>query len=139
MRLNANQAYQGSFVQTAWSSKVAILEVLYSFRTSHQTIFGVRAETLDQKSDHHGLLWVRKDSRGFQLWQECRQRPYIIDGESDYEIEEILGHYETESGTVYYAVKWIDYECPTWELEDDLWSCRLITSYCLHLTQLTQE
>jgi hypothetical protein len=139
MRLNSSQAYRGSIIRTAWSSKVAILEVLFSFGTSYRTFLGVRAETLDRKSDHDELLWVCKDSQGFQLWQECRQRPYIIDGESDYEIEQILGHYESQSGDIHYAVKWIDYECPTWELEDDLWSCRLITTYCLDLLRLTQD
>lgn len=138
MRIITDQAYHGSFVRAAWSSKVAILEVLYSLKTSNQIFLGVRGETLDPQSDHHGLLWVSKDSQGFQVWQECRQRPFIMEGESEYEIEEILGHYETQTGAVYYAVKWFDYECPTWELEDDLWSSRLITDYCLQLPSLIE-
>lgn len=123
------------FVRTAWSSKVAILEVLYTYRTLYQTFLGVRTETLDPTSDQNGLLWVCKDTQGYQVWQECHQRPYIIEGESDYDVKEILGHYESPNGSVYYAVKWIGYECPTWELEDDLWGCRLITTYCLSLPQ----
>jgi hypothetical protein len=60
MRIITDQTYQVSFVQAAWSSKVAILEVLCSLKTSNQIFLGVRGETLDPKSDHHGLLWVQR-------------------------------------------------------------------------------
>jgi hypothetical protein len=136
LRPTSDTLCRSSFVRTAWSSNVTILQVLYTYRTSTHTFLGVRTETLQQKSDHHSLLWVVKDGQGFRVWQECRQRPFIINGESEFEIQGIIGHYETQTGAVYYAVKWIHYECPTWELEDDLWNCQLITDYCLYLPSL---
>ena len=137
MHLEAERAYRGSVIQTAWSSNVAVIQVLYTLRTADWTFHGVRVETLDQgwevSSDATKLLWVLEDHQGLRTWQECRQRPFIIDGELEHDIEKIVGHYESQTGSVYYAVKWVDFECPTWELEDDLSSCQLITEYCMHL------
>ena len=143
IHLRAESAYRGSFVRTAWSSNVVILQVLYSLRTPNQIFHGVKVDTLDQEvgasTDGNGLLWVAEDSQGLRVWQECRQRPFILDGEIEYEIEEIVGHYEAQTGSVYYAVKWSDYECPTWELEDNLRSTRFITEYCMQLLGSGQE
>ncbi|KAK1656939.1 hypothetical protein BDP55DRAFT_738597 [Colletotrichum godetiae] len=52
---------------------------------------------------------------------ECAQRPHMIDGHSSYVPESIAGHHEAGNGAVLYGVKWIGYECPTWELESDLY------------------
>lgn len=139
MQLQPDWAHRGSFVQTAWSSSVVILQVLYTIKTPDRIFHGAIVENLDQASGTSAtdnLLWVVDDSYGLRMWQECRQRPFITQGEYGYEIEEVFGHYETQTGSVYYAVKWVDYECPTWELEDDLYDSNLTTEYCMHLQGL---
>ena len=50
------------------------------------------------------LGWV-EDGEGLQIWPECRQQPQIIDGELEHEIEKMVGSYESQTGSVYYAVK----------------------------------
>ena len=35
----------------------------------------------------------------------------------------LIGYYRSVSGNVFVGVKWRGYECPTWELEDDLLQC----------------
>lgn len=139
--LDPDGKYEGSFVRTAWSSRVVILRVLYTITSTNQSILfhGVKAKTTDRKQEASAedeLLWVFKDCSGLRLWQECRQKPFIIDGEVDSDIEEIVGHHEDESGAIHYAVKWLDYECPTWESEADLYTCPLITDYCLNLPKM---
>jgi hypothetical protein len=133
MLVITDKAYEGLFVRAAWSSRVTILQALYSLTISDQTFLGVKTKTLDHESDHHGLLWIYKDGENFRVWQECRQRPFVGSFDVEQEIEEILGHHEMENGDVYYAVKWLSYTCPTWESEDDLFSCRQATDYCLQL------
>ncbi|KEY63885.1 hypothetical protein S40285_08976 [Stachybotrys chlorohalonatus IBT 40285] len=135
MHLIPDRSHRGSLVHTAWSSNVSILQVLYSIKTSDLTFHGVTVEGFDDSGD---LLWVLEDHLGLRIWQECRQRPFISDGdlgELENEIEEIVGHYEAPTGSIYYAVKWVGYECPTWELEDDLGGGRQITDYCMHLLE----
>ncbi|KAK4206037.1 hypothetical protein QBC37DRAFT_301603, partial [Rhypophila decipiens] len=70
---------------------------------------------------------VFDNTYSLRVWQECRQRPFITEGKYGYEVEQISGHYETPTGSVYYGVKWTVYECPTWELEDDLYNSQLTT------------
>ncbi|KAH8655519.1 hypothetical protein BX600DRAFT_385289 [Xylariales sp. PMI_506] len=129
-------AYCGASVQTVWSSHVIIVQVLYSLKARNETFHGVKVETLNYESGHplyyDGLLWVVEDGGNLRIWQECRQSPWITDGEVEGEIEEIIGHYESDTGSVYYAIKWMDYECPTWELEEDVLTCQLIDHYWLH-------
>ncbi|KAH7303147.1 hypothetical protein B0I35DRAFT_365538 [Stachybotrys elegans] len=135
--LGSDGSHKQLFTQAPWSPKVPILQVICSIKTASRTFHGVQVEALDQESNHHSLVWVFEDIRGFRVWQECCQRPFIIDGESVNEIKEIVGHHEDQTGCVYYAVKWTDYECPTWELEDDLGNHQIITEYCLQLLRPT--
>ncbi|KAK3933652.1 hypothetical protein QBC46DRAFT_368648 [Diplogelasinospora grovesii] len=128
-RLTPKVAYLGSPVRTGWSSHVVVMQVLYTLWKPELIFHGIRVENLDGDLRNwpytEGLLW------------ECRQRPRIINGEADFEIEEIVGHYQAQSGLVYYAIKWVEYECPTWELEDDLYGySQLLTQYCRHLPTL---
>ncbi|KAK3933477.1 hypothetical protein QBC46DRAFT_368726 [Diplogelasinospora grovesii] len=137
-RLNPKVAYLGCPVRTGWSSHVVVVQVLYTLWKPELIFHGVRVENLDGDFRNwpytEGLLWVLEDGQELRIWQECRQRPRIIDGEADCEIEEIVGHYQAQSGPVYYAIKWVGYECPTWELEDDLHGySQLLTQYCRHL------
>lgn len=68
------------------------------------------------------LIWAYGDDRQLSLWQDIRQRPRIIDSKSEANIERIVGHYQVATGEYYYAIKWKNYACPTWELEANL-SC----------------
>ncbi|KAK4206201.1 hypothetical protein QBC37DRAFT_301271 [Rhypophila decipiens] len=141
MQLQPDWARRGSLVQTAWSSNVVILQVLYTVTTLDRKFHGVIVENPVQArgaSATDDLLWVFDDSCGLRVWQECRQRPFITEGEYG-EIEQVFGHYENPTGSVYYAVKWTDYECPTWELEDDLYDSQLTTEYCIHLPGLEKH
>jgi hypothetical protein len=100
-----------------------------------RTFYGVRVENLDQTGwdwlDRDGLLWVFDNGQHLEIWQESRQRPRVVDGIPDCGIERIVGHYQDESGRVYYGVKWLNYESPSWELEEDLERCSdLLTRYC---------
>ena len=124
----------GSFIKTDWSSQLVIIEVLYTVENLVRTFHGVRFKNLEKKTEDwpqdEGLLWVYNEGHIVRIWQECRQRPRFIEGEPDCEIREIVGHYYTQTGLVYYAILWMEYECPTWELEENLDSCsQLITEY----------
>ena len=132
----------GLFIKTEWSSRLVILEVLYTIKKLGRTFYGVRFENLDEKTGDwlqtEGPLWVYKEGRDIRIWQECRQRPRFIEGEPESdEIRKIIGHYYSQTGLVYYAIMWAEYMCPTWELEEDLDSCsQLITEYYkAHITQ----
>ncbi|KAK8038384.1 hypothetical protein PG994_015151 [Apiospora phragmitis] len=73
------------------------------------------------------------------MWQECQQRPRLIDGEPTHAIEDVVAHYQTSTGSVYYAIKWAGYECPTWELESDLDGCvELSTPSCMRLAPVLE-
>jgi len=62
---------------------------------------------------------------GLQIWQDCWSQPRINDGELEHEIKGKVGHYESQTGSVYYAV--VNYGCSTWELEEDICSsCYLL-------------
>lgn len=131
-RVQPKWAYRGSIVRTACSSHVIVTQVLYSFKALDQIFHGVKVvPEPGHPSYYDGLLWVVDDGEGLLVWQECRQRPRIIDGKFEHEIEEIVGHYESWTGSVYYAIKWMDYKCPTWESEEDMLTCHLINKYWL--------
>jgi hypothetical protein len=124
MEIIAPQYYhRGRNIQTAWSPQVTILEVLLSVKVSHWVFHGVRAETLEPLwdwPDMESLLWVFDDGTGFKLWQDFQHRPRIVNGEAAFGVESVVGHYQSETGNVYLGVKWWGYDCPTWELEDDM-------------------
>jgi hypothetical protein len=62
---------------------------------------------LDQKTrdwlDDEGLLWVYKEGHNVRIRQECRQQPQFIEGEPECEIRNIIGHYCTQTGLVYFS------------------------------------
>ena len=124
----------GSLLKSDWSSKLVIIEVLYIIKKQGCSFYGLRVDNVDKNSgdwpDNEGLLWVYKEGQAFRICQECKQRPRFIEGQPEYKIREIIGHYFAETGSIYYAILWVDYTCPTWELEDDLESCsQLVTEY----------
>ncbi|KAH8659437.1 hypothetical protein BGZ61DRAFT_433541 [Ilyonectria robusta] len=116
--------YRECPVQTAWSSDVIVVEVLMTFTTPNWTFHGIRAANYDweqwdwPRSD--GLLWVVDDGQRLRLWQDFRQCPNVMQCDSECSVEAVIGYYQSDTGNNYVAVKWQDYECPTWELESDL-------------------
>ena len=129
---------KGVLIQTPWSSNVVLQEIIYEVHTYINTFYGVRAETRDSngwplKSDH--LLWVYDKEQELHLWQEAIQQPRSVDVDLDDAVK-VIGHYESDTGEVFYALKWSNYSCPTWELEEDLSRHNnIITQYCLNLTR----
>lgn len=115
--------HQGRAVQAAWSPQVIIIEVILSVSVSQWIFHGVRAETCDQHWDWldvESLLWVFDDGTGLKLWQDFPHRPRMVNGEAAFGVESIVGHYQSASGNAYVGVKWWGYDCPTWELEDEM-------------------
>lgn len=138
---NLNPCWRGSQVDTLWSSNVVVERVLCIFQTATVVFYGVEVENQDfnlrdypRKTE---LLWVFADGNKINVWMESRQRPQIVGGELQEKVEHIVGHFQDESGEIYYAVKWAGYECPTWELESDLHTCSDITTrYCKGLASV---
>lgn len=114
----------GAQVKTIWSSQVTISHIICTASAAPFTFYGVLTRNLDRVLDssqtEDELLWVYNNGTSVSVWQETRQRPLAIEGLTEYEIKGIVGHYELENGRLFYAVKWFERDCPTWELEDDL-------------------
>lgn len=121
--LPAQSMYRGRRVETAWSLHVSVLEVLFSVQVCGWVFHGVRTETSDEQwdwPDIDSLLWVFDDGTGLRLWQDFQHQPRVADDGASFEVEAILGDYRSPSGNVYLGVKWRGYDCPTWELEEDM-------------------
>lgn len=115
--------HRGRRVETTWSLHVTVVEVLISVQVSRCVFHGVRTETTDPQwdwPDVESLLWVFDDGTGLRLWQDFQQQPRVADGRAAFPVETILGNYQSPSGNVYLSVKWRGYDCPTWELEEDM-------------------
>ncbi|KAH6881185.1 hypothetical protein B0T10DRAFT_411212 [Thelonectria olida] len=122
MELVAPQSWlRGAPVRTTWSSDVVVKQVLVTLRSAKRMFHGIIASNLDSgpwdwpRSDCP--IWVVDGGNGLSVWQECRQRPRLGDEGSELKAREVVGHYESRSGSVYLAVRWEGYEGPTWELE----------------------
>ena len=121
--LAPQRRHRGRHVRTTWSPEVVILEVLLTIRVSSHIFHGVRAETVDQLWDWvdvESLLWVLDTGTELTLWRDFEARPRISNMDSTHRIEAILGMHESAGSNVYLGVKWRDYGCPTWELEDEI-------------------
>jgi hypothetical protein len=56
--------------------------------------------------------------------------PIVIQGQEEYEVEEILNSRHTSSGALEYKVHWVGYPTPTWEAAEDVQrSKRLLAQY----------
>lgn len=121
------EVYRGDSIKARWSSHIIITGILLTLRTARWTFYGVITENRDPYPwdwpDLDGLLWVFHNGEHVKAWEEAHQRPRVSDGELEGILEDILGFWETAKGSVYCAVKWVGYECPTWELEQDLQQC----------------
>ncbi len=121
--ISAQYSHRGRLVKTPWSPQVRILEVLFSVRVSCRVFHGVRAETEDMNwdwPDVENLLWVFDGGNGLQLSQVFQHHPHVVDRMINGKIEAIVGDYQSSSGNVYFGVKWEGYDCPTWELEEEI-------------------
>ncbi|KAI9146679.1 hypothetical protein HJFPF1_13584 [Paramyrothecium foliicola] len=120
----AQYHYRGSVIETPWSSHIVVVDVLFTIKTSKWTFHGVRAANTKRRAwdwpELEHLLWVFDDGRGLRLWEDCHQRPYTSDGQSTHEIESIIGYYQSATGNIYTGVKWRDYDCPTWEFDEEI-------------------
>ncbi|KAI9155793.1 hypothetical protein HJFPF1_08382 [Paramyrothecium foliicola] len=120
----AQYHYRGSVIETPWSSQIIVVEVLFTVRTSKWTFHGIRAVNAERRAwdwpELENLLWVFDDGHGLRLWEEFHQRPHTSDGRSTHEIESIIGYYQSATGNIYTGVKWHDYDCPTWEFDDEI-------------------
>ncbi|OHE90472.1 hypothetical protein CORC01_14238 [Colletotrichum orchidophilum] len=115
----------GTLVKGDWSPCITVRRVICTLQSGDRVFFGVLAENQESQlwswPESDLLLWVFDDGQCVRVWQECAQRPHIVEGQSSHVLESIAGHHEATNGTVLYGVKWAGYECPTWELESDLW------------------
>ena len=120
---NPTTDWKGSGIQSNWSLDLIVARVLYTLQTPKAVFHGVLAENQDRwlvGGPDESLLWVYERDGSVAVWQEDQQRPAIREGKSDHNMDAVIGHYDTRSGFLYYSVKWIGYECPTWESEQDL-------------------
>ena len=63
-----------------------------------------------------------------------------MSGEREYEVEKILDHAITAENYLYYLVKWMGYDDPTWEPEDHLKNCPdAIEDYSYSLKQKRRQ
>ena len=70
--------------------------------------------------DVESLLWVLDTGTELTLWRDFEARPRISNMDSTHRIEAIFGMHQSAGSNVYLGVKWRDYGCPTWELEDEI-------------------
>lgn len=126
----ASPPYSGRFIKTPWSDHVVVLDVLYSVKVAESVFHGVRAVNTDLQWDWPDIihfLWVLEPDNDddLKLAPEWDQPPRMMDHELPCGIELVIGDYQSTAGNTYLAVKWRDYDCPTWELEDDViaWEC----------------
>ncbi|KAK2038267.1 hypothetical protein LY76DRAFT_515722 [Colletotrichum caudatum] len=125
---------EGTSVKGDWSSHIVVRRVVCTMQSGKRMFFGVLAQNQEPQlwnwPDSDMLLWVFDDGQRVKVWQEGAQRPHIVEGQCGYVLDSVVGHYEATNGAVYYGVKWAGYECPTWELESDLWMHgHLLTAY----------
>lgn len=123
--VHSNLKYQGYGVLTPWSNQVTVVEVIFSINVDTSTFHGVRTKNLDMSRDwldSESLLWVVEEGRGLRLWQGFEQSPYLMNGDGQYEIDFVVGGYQSSAGSNYFGVKWLGYPCPTWVSEDELTS-----------------
>ena len=116
-------ALKGLGIRTHWSLNLVVVQVLYTLQTPNAVFHGVLAENKErllEDGPNVDLLWVCERDGSVAVWLESQQRPAIKEGKSDHNMDAVIGHYDTRSGFLYYSVKWIGYECPTWESEQDL-------------------
>ena len=101
------------------------MDVLYSFKVSRSVFHGVRAINTDLQWDWPdlvNLLWIveQDNNDDLKLAPEWEQPSRSVDNEFPREIELVIGEHQTAAGNTYLAVKWQGYDCPTWELEEDV-------------------
>lgn len=124
--------HAGDIINAPWSSRATVLKVLFVVQNADQDFYGVLYSNPDPLKwdwpSSTGILWVYHDGLQIRTWQEAGQKPSLTDYSSDFEIKQIFGHYENAEGQVHYAVKWVDYACPTWE-SDINDSCKHIADY----------
>ncbi|KAM3549526.1 hypothetical protein ARSEF4850_008806 [Beauveria asiatica] len=67
------------------------------------------------------LLWIveREDDDDLKLAPEWEQPSRSVDTELPRDIELVICDHQSAAGNTYLAVKWRDFDCPTWELEED--------------------
>lgn len=126
--------YKGRRIKTLWSPSVAVIEVLFSIKVLQQTYHGIRARYADESfwglPNEESLLWVFDDGHDLKLCQEMHQQgPRIINDRLQFNIEAVIGTYQSAVGNVYLAVKWQTCDYPTWELEDDIIRCSDFSNY----------
>lgn len=126
--------YKGRRIETLWSPSVAVTEVLFSVKVSRQLYHGIRASYVDENfwnfPSEESLLWVFDDGHDLKLCQEMHQQgPRIINDKLQFDIEAIIGTYQSAIGNIFLAVKWQNSDYPTWELEDDIIRCGDVTNY----------
>lgn len=127
----------GDMIQCPWSSTAFLVDTLYSFQESKRVFHGVLVEARDDYGWPSGSvvpLWVLDNGSKLVVWYDIQQRPRATE-QLESAIEHVIGHYEADNGDVYYAIKWREYLCPTWELEETLSDKSAITSCCLGLGQ----
>ncbi|KAF4878849.1 hypothetical protein CGCFRS4_v016107 [Colletotrichum fructicola] len=115
---------RNTVVHTAWSSCLEVVEVVCTTASGGHVFYGVITEIRDPLAwdwlDDRQLLWVFEDEDCVKVWQECLERPRPSTTAWMSRLQCIVGCYETDDGSVLYAVKWDGYTCPTWEAEEDL-------------------
>jgi hypothetical protein len=111
-------------IHTAWCSNVVVAEVLLSINVSKRSFYGVRALIINEEFLEwltvENLLWVFEDGGKLKVGQDYQSRPRINEAEANFGVEGIIGQYFSSAGNAFVGVKWEGYQCPTWELEDEV-------------------
>ncbi|WKT54342.1 hypothetical protein QSH57_004926 [Fusarium oxysporum f. sp. vasinfectum] len=115
---------EGAHIRTPWSAHVVIKEILVTTQVGPWVFYGVCAETLDATSSDWTspdcLLWVFDDGSGPRMWQDTAQPSPFNSEDPEKNFDQIVGHYESNDGECYLAVKWKSCLAPTWERETDM-------------------
>ncbi|KAM3518601.1 hypothetical protein MY4038_010057 [Beauveria bassiana] len=68
------------------------------------------------------LPWIVEQENGddLKLAPEWERPSRGIDNRLPRDVELVIGDHQSAAGNTYLAVKWWGYDCPTWELEEDV-------------------
>lgn len=78
-------------------------------------------------------VWLLENDGEFSIWHDLHQRPESV-SQLEFDIEQVIAHYESEEGDVYYAVELSQHKGPIWLLDSGE-SNTAIQTYCLTLSK----
>lgn len=114
----------GAMIKIQWPWGLIVRKVLYTYEFGKKTFHGIVArEAPFSAIDREPLLWVLDGENGLTEYWEVGPEPQRVGTSLEWDVERVIGHYRTREGQFIYSIKWVGYDCPTWEPEDHLGNC----------------